>query len=87
MRENTKARMRGLQPTLPLVDAPVAAEEDDRSDIDAEWHLDDHTREVGRLGIAAARACLRRSSTDTRRNGTGRGATPDTGRRAPGRAA
>ena len=86
MDKNPEARMYGLQPALPLVDPPVPAE-DDRSDNDAEWHLDEHTREVGRLGIAAARACLRASSTGTRRNGTGPGSRPDSGRNAPGRAA
>lgn len=28
------------------------------------WRLDDHTREVGRLGIAKAREALRRAEAD-----------------------
>ena len=79
--------MHGLQPALPLVDPVVATEEDDPSGHETEWHLDEHTREVGRLGIAAARAALHTSSNNSRRNGTDRGATPDTRRSAPGRAA
>jgi len=65
--------MHGLQPTLPLIDPVVATEENVPSDTDAEWHLDEHTREVGRMGIAAARARLRSSSTTTRQNGPNRG--------------
>jgi hypothetical protein len=30
-------------------------------DPEAVWRLDDHTREVGRQGVAAARAALRRA--------------------------
>jgi hypothetical protein len=87
MVKNTEARMLGLQPTLPLVDPVTVVEDDASPGNDAEWHLDEHTREVGRLGIAAARAALRSSSTRTRASGPDRGATPDTERNAPGRAA
>jgi hypothetical protein len=87
MSQNPEARLYGLQPTLPLVEPVVAVEEQVPSDSDAEWHLDEHTREVGRLGIAAARAQLHASSRRTRANGTVGGTSPDSGRRAPGRAA
>lgn len=87
MSQNTEARMRGLQPTLPLVDPVEATGSDAGSDHEAEWHLDEHTREVGRLGIAAARAALRGSSTRDHRNRPDRAAGPDTERNAPGRAA
>ena len=86
MTQNHEARIRGLQPALPLIDPPSTVEDDDRSGPESEWHLDEHTREVGRLGIAAARAALR-ASVESRRNGTGGGPTPDAGRSAPGRAA
>jgi hypothetical protein len=87
MSQNPEARMHGHQPTLPLVDPVMAAEEDVPSDNEAEWHLDEHTREVGRLGIAAARARLRASSTESRGNGADRGSAPGTEQRVPGRAA
>lgn len=62
MSQNLEAHIRGLQPQLPLlvVDpdevAPVAEAPVDE---DRDWHLDEHTRQVGRRGIAAARAHLR----------------------------
>jgi hypothetical protein len=87
MSQNPEARMHGLQPTLPLVDLVEAAEEDVPSDTEAEWHLDEHTREVGRLGIAAARAHLRASSTGGRGDGSDRGSAQGAGQRVPGRAA
>lgn len=95
MSQNLEARIRGHQPPLPLVDAvaPLDAttapgtgtdsdtDSDSDADADTEWRLDEHTRMVGRMGIAAARAQLRRAPTSTGARGT----TPD--RRTPGRAA
>jgi hypothetical protein len=34
-----------------------------RADDDTSWELDDHTRHVGRLGLAAARQALRQASS------------------------
>jgi len=62
MSQNHEARIRGLQPQLPLLDADADEAgkiHDTPSDVDREWRLDAHTREVGRRGIAAARAHLR----------------------------
>ena len=68
MSQNLEARIRGHQPPLPLVDADPAPDErrrvgsdrrDDASSGDSDWRLDEHTRKVGREGIAAARAVLR----------------------------
>jgi hypothetical protein len=42
-------------PSRPPVQAPVAA-------ADFSWELDEHTRTVGRLGLAAARQALRAAS-------------------------
>ncbi len=77
MSQNPTARRHGLQPQLPLVeadgaDAPAAG-------TGPEWHLDEHTREVGRRGIAAARARLRSRA--------GASGTDGARRHPPGRAA
>lgn len=62
-RETPKGK---LQPQLPLLDG--MPDDDHRrvptaSDRDRDWHLDAHTCEVGRRGIAAARAQLRNASS------------------------
>ena len=62
MSQNPVAHVRGLQPQLPLPEieptvSPVAAGDDE-----PEWRLDEHTRQVGRQGIASARARLRSAS-------------------------
>jgi len=44
-----------LLPSSPPVPAPVAA-------ADTSWELDEHTRTVGRHGLAAARLALRAAS-------------------------
>jgi hypothetical protein len=68
MSQNPEARLLGLQPQLPLLDtepddAPHTPDPDRaRIDEDRDWRLDEHTREVGRRGIAAARARLRSST-------------------------
>jgi len=77
---------RGIQPRLPLIEPDPGPVEPSPADGDAEWRLDEHTRVVGRLGIAAARARLR-SPTGHPRPGPGRGTDPDGSARAPGRAA
>ena len=62
MSQNSESWIRGLQPQLPLLDAEPDAADRNRqapSDEDRDWRLDAHTREVGRRGIAAARANLR----------------------------
>jgi hypothetical protein len=65
MSQNLEARIRGLQPQLPLLDADPAEARlvrdthHTRVDEDRDWRLDEHTREVGRRGIATARARLR----------------------------
>ncbi len=87
MSQNHEARMHGLQPPLPLVDPEVGTDGTVSSGTDAEWHLDEHTREVGRRGIAAARARLRSSPDGARRGRTGHGPADGTPGRAPGRAA
>ena len=87
MSQNLEARIHGHQPPLPLVEAMVEAAVEADGDgppeprTDAEWRLDEHTRMVGRMGIAAARARLRSSAMQ--HTGPGRG----TDRREPGRAA
>jgi hypothetical protein len=86
MSQNLEARMRGLQPPLPLVDPVDAPDSVAPADTDAEWRLDEHTREVGRRGIADARARLR-SSPGATRPGSGRGSAADRTRNTPGRAA
>ena len=86
MSQNPEIRIRGHQPRLPLVDAD-AGPGGPEADVEAEWRLDEHTRMVGRMGIAAARARLRSTSTAPRRSGPGRGTDPDPSGRAPGRAA
>ena len=89
MTQNLKARISGHQPRLPLVDIDAEGEGAARSapspDPDADWRLDEHTRMVGRMGIAAARARLHSSSS--RRTGPGRGTDASTSRRTPDRAA
>jgi hypothetical protein len=95
MSKDLESRVRGGQPPLPLVEAPPppgapagGSADGTPADGDAEWRLDEHTRLVGRQGIAAARALLRSSPG---RSGAGRPARPPsdagTGRRSPGRAA
>jgi hypothetical protein len=74
MSTNHDTRTFGLQLPLPLPEArpttgPVAvpdpAPEDDRvaSTTGQGWRLDEHTRQVGRRGIAEARARLRAGSS------------------------
>lgn len=90
MSQNIEARMYGHQPPLPLVVEPTPDPVNDPgSGGDVEWKLDEHTRFVGLMGIAAARARLRSSaqSTNMRDPSPGRGRDPDPGRRANGRAA
>ena len=62
MSHRTEARIHGHQPPLPLVETDDDTGSSTVSGPDAEWRLDEHTREVGRLGIAAARAALRSGS-------------------------
>ena len=62
MSTNPGNRLHGLQPPLPLIDTgpdSTAPTRIDLVDDEPEWRLDDRTREVGRRGIAAARARLR----------------------------
>jgi hypothetical protein len=83
MRKTAQDRMLGLQAPLPLVDPDGSGDDHPTAGDDAEWRLDEHTREVGRRGIAEARARLEAA----RRRGPGhspRDGAPD---RAPGRAA
>jgi len=86
MSQNPSARMHGLQTQLPLADPDRAAAGPPSTEADAEWRLDEHTREVGRRGIAEARARLRTASP-ARHGGHGHGPTDGTPGRAPGRAA
>jgi hypothetical protein len=86
MSQNLEARIRGLQPPLPLVDPVDAPDPAAPADPDAEWRLDEHTREVGRRGIAEARARLRPSGVAAH-TGAGRPPAADRPRNAPGRAA
>ena len=68
MSKNTEARLLGLQPQLPLLDVEPDEESPTQDtghppvDEDRNWRLDEHTREIGRRGIAAARAHLRAST-------------------------
>jgi hypothetical protein len=75
MSQNLEARLVGLQPQLPLVEADPdhsgrtgypGRTDHSVPDEEPDWHLDQRTREIGRRGIAAARAHLR--------NATGRAA-------------
>ena len=59
MSQNPDARTYGHQPRLPLVEAESSTGTERSADEQAEWRLDEHTRLVGRMGIAAARARLR----------------------------
>jgi len=87
MSQNTETRKHGLQPPLPLVDADGGTAEPAPAGFDAEWRLDEHTRDVGRRGIAAARARLHSSSGTARGSGPDRGSGPGAPEHAPGRAA
>jgi len=61
-RETPKGR---FQPQLPLLDGMPDDESrtvPTASDENSDWHLDAHTREVGRRGIAAVRARLNNAS-------------------------
>jgi hypothetical protein len=75
MSTNDDIRTLGLQLPLPLLDAdpapgPVAVPDLGPNDVerpgeradDVSWRLDEHTRQVGRRGIAEARARLRTGS-------------------------
>ena len=75
MSTNDDTRTLGLQLPLPLLDTdpapgpmavpdldPDAAEPTADRDDDVSWRLDEHTRQVGRRGIAEARARLRAGS-------------------------
>ncbi|GAC1600537.1 MAG: hypothetical protein NVS3B21_27700 [Acidimicrobiales bacterium] len=56
------------QERLPLADLSVAEEHEAAAD-QAVWRLDDRTREVGRRGLAAARAALAAAESRAERNG------------------
>jgi len=86
MSQSHRTPTHGIQPRLPLVEVDPAPDVASPADGEVEWRLDEHTRMVGRLGIAAARARLR-SSAGRPRTGPGRGNDPDGSARAPGRAA
>ena len=86
MCQNPPARLHGLQTPLPLVDPDEAAADRPSGVTDTEWRLDEHTREVGRRGIAEARARLRAASA-SRHGGQGHGPSGGTPGDAPGRAA
>jgi len=65
MSQNHRARLGGLQLPLPLLGADPDGDgrtSDAAADEDRDWHLDPQTREIGRRGIAAARAQLRSTS-------------------------
>ena len=65
MSQRHQTRKGKLQPQLPLLDSvPDDGRRRGPADLemDADWHLDAHTREVGRRGIAAARAQLRNAA-------------------------
>jgi hypothetical protein len=62
MSQNPVAHVRGLQPQLPLPEIEPSVSPDTAGDDEPEWRLDEHTRRVGRQGIAAARARLRSAS-------------------------
>jgi hypothetical protein len=87
MSQNHETRILGLQPPLPLVDPIGVAGHASESAADAEWRLDERTREVGRRGIAAARARLRSPAGAARRDGADRAPGPGPSRQVPGRAA
>ena len=53
MSQNLEARMHGPQPPLPLVVPDDPTDVPTAPDVEAEWRLDEHTREVGRQGIVA----------------------------------
>jgi len=86
MSQHPPARIHGLQTPLPLVDPVTPPGDRPPADADAEWRLDEHTREVGRRGIAEARARLHAASA-ARHAGHDSGPSDGTTRRAPGRAA
>ena len=87
MSHRTEARIHGHQPPLPLVETSDDNRSPTVSGPDAEWRLDEHTREVGRLGIAAARAALRAGSRSGSASGAASTRAPADPRRASGRAA
>jgi hypothetical protein len=62
MSQNPVAHVRGLQPQLPLPEIEPSVSPDTTDDDEPEWRLDEHTRQVGRQGIASARARLRSAS-------------------------
>jgi hypothetical protein len=62
MSQNPVAHVRGLQPQLPLPEIEPSVSSGTTGDDEPEWRLDEHTRRVGRQGIASARARLRSAS-------------------------
>jgi hypothetical protein len=73
--ESTSRRSRQLQ--LPLAEATEAPKQPSLPEPTVEWRLDEHTRQVGRRGIAAARALLAEHAPAPRP-----GSDPDGARRA-----
>ena len=90
MSQNLEARIHGHQPRLPLVEVDPPLPDTTSSDHDTvtevEWRLDEHTRMVGRMGIAAARARLQASGGHRSAESKG-GARHDGTGRSPSRAA
>jgi hypothetical protein len=56
MSQNPVAHVRGLQPQLPLPEIEPSVSAGTAGDDEPEWRLDEHTRRVGRQGIASGRA-------------------------------
>lgn len=70
MRRNER-RTLDRQPQLPLVEQlPSVEEPPAATTVDGDWRLDEQTCEVGRAGVAAARAALAASAG--RREGYGK---------------
>jgi hypothetical protein len=58
MASDRNRRSRAIQPQLPLSSPPEEVPGDDPPRRSSDWQLDERTRQIGRQGIAAARALL-----------------------------
>jgi hypothetical protein len=82
MRSNRPRRQAAHQPELPLAGTQPSGSTSPAPKVGPpEWRLDEHTRSIGRQGIAAARALLE-AHDPTRQRPDGTGSSRQSGRAA-----